>query len=138
MKSVRLPALMDDLPRMMEWILDFMRENGFPSARIQEIELASEEALINIIRHAYAGRESGEVEIRCRAGTDHVEIDFVDDGVAFDPTSKARPQLDLPIEERQVGGLGIFLIRNLIHEIHYRREGGQNIFTWVVHKQRGG
>jgi anti-sigma regulatory factor (Ser/Thr protein kinase) len=129
---------MEDLPRMMEWILDFMRENDFPGDRIQEIELASEEALVNVIRHAYAGKEPGEVEIRCRAENDHVKIEFVDGGAAFDPTSKARPQLDLPVEERQVGGLGIFFIRKLINEIHYRREGGQNIFTWIVHRQRRG
>jgi anti-sigma regulatory factor (Ser/Thr protein kinase) len=122
---------------MMEWILDFVRENDFPSERVQEIELAAEEALVNIIRHAYAENGPGEVEIRCRAEEDRVEIEFVDEGVPFDPTSKAKPQLDLPVEERPVGGLGIFLIRKLIDEIRYRREGGRNVFTWVVNRQRG-
>ena len=130
---------MENLDRLMKSILGFLREKGFPEERIQEVELASEEALVNIIRHGFPDREPGEVEVRCSAeGDEGVEIAFLDDGVPFDPTSRARPDLDLPVEERQVGGLGVFLIRKLINETRYRREGGRNIFTWVIHRQRGG
>lgn len=130
---------MENLDRLMKSILGFLRGKGFPEERIQEVELASEEALVNIIRHGFPGREPGEVEVRCRTDDDEqVEIAFLDDGVPFDPTSRSRPDLDLPVEERQVGGLGVFLIRKLINETRYRREGGRNIFTWVVHRERGG
>jgi len=138
-ESTRLPARMENLNRLMEWILDFLREKGFPEERIQDIELASEEALVNIIRHGFPDREPGEVTIRCRGETDDsVEIEFSDDGVPFDPASMAQPDLHLPIEDRRVGGLGVFLIRRLINEVRYRRDGGRNILTWMVHKQRGG
>lgn len=139
MKNSRFPARMEDLPRMMGWILDIVRENDFPGERVQDVELASEEALVNIIRHGFPDGKQGYLEIRCcPKGADRLEIEFVDDGVPFDPTTRAQPPLDLPVEQRQVGGLGIFLIRQLIEEVRYRREGGRNVFTWVVHRQRGG
>jgi anti-sigma regulatory factor (Ser/Thr protein kinase) len=138
-ESIRLPARIENFDRLMGWILGLLREKGFPEERIQEVELASEEALVNIIRHGFPGREPGDVAIRCTGEPDDsVEIEFSDDGVPFDPTSLAQPDLILPVEERPVGGLGVFLIRRLIDEVRYRREGGRNILTWMVHRQRGG
>ncbi len=138
MKTIRLPARIENLDRFLGFLSDFLTEKGFPEPRLQEIGLAAEEALVNIIRHAFSGTETGEVEIRCGAeDEDRWSIEFRDRGIPFDPLSLPQPDLSSPLEERKIGGLGVFLIRKMINEVRHRREGDQNILTFVVRKKRG-
>lgn len=100
--------------------------------------MAAEEILVNVIRYAYPGGGPGEVEIRGRADSgDGVTLEFEDNGEPFDPTSLPQPDLNLSVSDREVGGLGVFLVRKMVNEIRYRREGDRNILTFVVRKSRG-
>ncbi|RJR31236.1 MAG: ATP-binding protein [Desulfobacteraceae bacterium] len=138
MKSIRLPARIENLENFTTFLSDFLNARGFPRERVQEIELAAEEALVNIIRYAYP-EKPGDLEIRCRAGEDGaLTMEFEDSGVDFDPTSLPDPDLTLSIAQREIGGLGVYLIRKMVNEVRHRREGERNILTFVVREKRGG
>lgn len=119
----------------MEAIGAFAKEHGFGEKKVTEIELALEEALVNIFSYAYPESE-GDAELRMDIQNGDMVMVLVDDGLAFDMLSLDEPDTTLEISERQVGGLGIFLIRKLMDEVQYRRENGQNILTIVVKKER--
>lgn len=137
MKTIRLSARIASLDTLIQFVSDFLGANGFPGERIQEIEMAAEEVLVNIIRYAYPEGEPGEVEIRGRSESDHeLILEFEDSGAPFDPTSIPEPDLNLSLSEREVGGLGVFLVRKMVNEVRYRRAGERNILTFFVRKSR--
>ncbi|MBN1938872.1 MAG: SpoIIE family protein phosphatase [Candidatus Aminicenantes bacterium] len=139
MLPLRLPARLEYLEQYLDFVEVRGREDGFSPLQIKEIQLAVEEAVVNIIHHAYP-QASGEIEVRWRTGTvaGRVEIDIEDRGVPFDPRSKAAPDLRSGLEERKVGGLGIYFIDQLTEETIWRREGGKNILTLVFVPRPGG
>lgn len=137
MKTIRLPARIENLESFTRFLSEFLLANGFSGERVQEIELAAEEALVNVIRYAYP-EKTGDLEIRCQdEGDGALTMEFEDSGVEFDPTSLPDPDLKLSISEREIGGLGVFLIRKMVNEVRHRREGDRNILTFVVRKRRG-
>jgi anti-sigma regulatory factor (Ser/Thr protein kinase) len=109
---------------------------GFPSQRVTEIELAVEEALANICLYAYPDSH-GEVVIRCaRDETQHFLIEFIDTGVPCDILARPAPDLTVDTAQRQVGGLGIPLIRALMDNVTYQREGARNILRLAARLPR--
>lgn len=105
-----------------------MRDHGFPEDDILDTQLAVEEALTNIIVHGYQ-EGKGEIRISCRAGSGMVEVRLEDRALPFDPLSLPEPDLTGDIEDRKIGGLGIFLIRQVMDEIQYIRDDGKNILV---------
>jgi len=90
---------------------------------LDEIVLAVQEAATNVIRHAYDGREDGDIRVAVDATADQVRISLFDDGKNFDRTSVASPATD----GTQLGGWGIFLIEHLVDDVSYcRDEQGRN------------
>ena len=135
MSELRLPARVENLKEFMRFVSDFAKAEGFSPKRIQEIELATEEALINIFNYAYPDDETGEVEVRCRMeDLSSLAIDILDTGKPFDIQAVPEPDLTLDISERKIGGLGIYLIKKMVSGIRYRREAGSNILTLVINK----
>jgi anti-sigma regulatory factor (Ser/Thr protein kinase) len=135
MSKLRLPAKVENLKEFTRFVSDFARGEGFTPKRIQEVELATEEALINIFNYAYANDETGDVEVRCRMeDSSSLVIEILDTGKPFDIQSMPEPDLTLDLSERKVGGLGIYLIKKMVSRVHYRREGGSNILTLVIDK----
>jgi serine/threonine-protein kinase RsbW len=134
-EEIRVPARLDNLYPLLEFVASCAKRIGAGEERIREIELVMEELLVNIFNYAYPDRSgrSGDVTIACRpddAGRLLVEI--VDDGIPFNILTRDEPDLYSGIAERRVGGLGIFFVRKLVPEIGYRREGGRNILTLTV------
>ncbi len=130
--EIRVPARLDNLYKLLEFVASCAKQLGAGEERIREIDLVMEELLVNIFNYAYP-EGPGEVEIACRiddAGRLLVEI--ADEGVPFDILARGDPDLKAGIEERMVGGLGIYFVRQLVQEIRYRQEGGRNILTLTV------
>jgi len=94
------------------------------------VEVSLDEVLANVIHHGLAGRgESARVELELQlepGDPPRCEVRIEDDGPEFDPLAAAAPDLSLGVDERQVGGLGIELVRRLMDEVHYERRGGRN------------
>ena len=137
MSKIRLPAKIENLRKLMQFVSDFAKGEGFTQKRIQEIELATEEALVNIFDYAYPDENIGEVEVRCRMEVNTgLIIEILDTGRPFDIQSISEPDLKWNISDRKIGGLGIYLIRKMVDEVQYYRDRGINILAFIIHKNR--
>jgi serine/threonine-protein kinase RsbW len=132
LSRVAVPARLENLESLIDHISGRAQEAGFDPKRISEIQIAAEEALVNVIHYAYES-EPGDVEVACGpAGNGRFIIKITDSGAPFDPLSVAEPDTCADVSERKIGGLGILLIKKLMDEVEYRREEGKNILTLVV------
>lgn len=124
-------ASIENIPQMVAFVADTTVGLGVHRKRVMHLELATEEAVTNICSYAYEV-PPGELCIRiCR--TDRgVQVDLIDNGVPFDPLDMEAPDLQAELENREIGGLGIFLIRRLLDEVHYSRRDSRNILSLVV------
>jgi serine/threonine-protein kinase RsbW len=132
MTTITLPARIDSLPRGLALVVECATAAGFAPQRVMEIELAVEEALANICLYAYPN-SSGEVEVRCTQDeTRHFSIELIDSGIPFDMLARPAPDFTLDAAQRPIGGLGIPLIRALMDNATYHREGSRNILRLTV------
>jgi len=133
MSSIQLPAKIENMGLLVQFISDIARKFGFSGKRIKEIELATEEALVNIINYAYPDH-SGDIKVTCtRDPSKAFVIKIEDTGIAFDLLSLKDPDISVGISDREVGGLGVFLIRKLMDKVQYHRKNKKNILELVVH-----
>ena len=119
------------IPTLAEWIDDLK----LPQALNMPINLALEEAVTNVMMYAYPGRNDGQVFVEYTEAESEKGKKLIftisDSGIPFDPTQKAEVDTSLPAEEREIGGLGIHLVRQLMDEVRYERDEGKNILTLV-------
>ena len=127
--SLILPNDVDTIPQLNEYIDCICEENGIDMEIAMSLNLAIEEAVVNVMSYAYPDGAQGEVKIE--SGVDPNQITFVitDNGIPFDPTAKEDVDVTLSAEERPIGGLGIHLIRQIMTHISYERKDGKNILT---------
>ena len=132
MTTITFPARIDFLPRGLALVVECATAAGFPPQRVIEIELAVEEALANICLYAYPDSR-GEVEVRCMQDeTRHFSIELIDSGIPFDMLARPAPDFTVDAAQRPLGGLGIPLIRALMDNATYQREGARNILRLTV------
>jgi len=115
-----------ELERVQAIASPFLEANGISGKTLYVALLALEETLSNVIRHGYADQARHEIAVSVRVRGDEVELAVTDDGQEFDPLSAPEVDLGVPLEERQAGGLGIHLVRNLTSDVAYRRHDGRN------------
>jgi serine/threonine-protein kinase RsbW len=125
-------AQLDGLYEMLHFIRNQADEFGFDDIEISKIELAAEEALVNIISYGYP-INPGTISITCeRSGKSGLKIVIQDDGVPFNPLDNAKQHdEEAPIEARSIGGYGVFFIMKIMDEVDYKRENDQNILVMV-------
>ncbi len=116
---------------MLAFVADLAGTNGVGPEKGSRLELAVEEWVVNLCRHAY-GPQGGTVEVVVRADPAHFQVEIADDGPEFDLTARPDPDTSAPLEERTPGGLGLLLIRRMTDEVVYRREGDRNVVTLKV------
>ena len=128
METVTLSSR-EDKTRLNDALQDFARIHQLPPAAVQAIDLALEEHLANIFNYGFEPGDRPEVVVRM----EHSHTDFVvevsDNGKPFNPLDHPEPDLNQPLEERPIGGLGIHLIRKFVDQLAYRRDAGRNILT---------
>ena len=98
---------------------------------MMELRLAVEEAVVNVIDYAYPIGTEDDITIRVLSDGKTVRIQIVDKGQAFDPTAMQRADTTLSAEERNIGGLGILLVREQMDSINYERTDGKNVLTLI-------
>lgn len=129
-QSLCLPAEIEHLPAFLEHVRRMAETAGIADAQAARLELAVEEALVNVCNHAYAGRTPpGVVQCRLAVQADGLQVDIVDEGPPFDPLAQVNPDINLDLDRREPGGLGILLIKSLVGTVGYRREGHRNVLT---------
>jgi len=124
-----MPARIENIPEFISFINCCAKEKGFEAESLGRIQLAVEEALVNVVVHAYAGSE-GDVEICClRTEPQVLTCEIRDNGPFFDPLSLPQPDLLAGVAERRIGGMGVFLVRKMADQVQYRRENSTNILS---------
>ena len=130
MKELELTAAVENLNEVLAFV-DGELETMDCSMRSQmQIDIAVEEIFVNIAHYAY-NPEVGKATIRVEVQPEPlaVMLTFLDQGVPYDPLAKADPDVSLSAEERQIGGLGIFMVKKSMDDVQYRYENGRNILT---------
>lgn len=128
MEVLRLAAEEEGLGRATAFLRAGGEAAGLPEERLGELDLVVEELFVNVARYSGAG----VVELRYTSAPGVLETEIADDGQAFDPLTRAKPELDLPLEKRPVGGLGIFLVRQMTRELTYERDAGWNRVRFTI------
>jgi len=123
---------LSSLGDLSAFVASCLEEGGHEPRRVGEVGLCVEEALVNIASYAYP-EGPGEVTVTCRETAEgDLVIEIEDEGIPFDVLAREDPDVRAGLDERQPGGLGIYLIKRLMDVVAYRREGGRNILTLVV------
>lgn len=130
--QLQIPASIDQLHRAIEWLRQHLQKAGFVKAEIIRLELALEEAFVNSVLHGYKEKK-GVIELEFKTvPSQHVEITLIDFGPPFDPLKEAPPiDCEKPIEEREVGGMGIYLMRLCVDEVKYLRIKDSNVLKFI-------
>ena len=149
-KTMTVNAKVEKLREVVSFLEEILEEQECAMKNQMQVSVAAEEIFVNIASYAYPEKE-GEALIEAEIGqagnlmTDQVKMEelninstdpvisvtFTDSGVAYDPLAKPDPDVGLPVEERGIGGLGIFMVKKSMDEVRYERRGDQNIFTMV-------
>ncbi len=127
-RTLKIQALESNLHEVLEFIDAGLESVGCGLKTQMMIELAVEELFINIAKYAYApGTGEATISIRYLDDPKAVEITFEDSGMAYDPLSREDPDITIPAEEREVGGLGIFMVKKSMDDVSYEFTGGHNV-----------
>ena len=124
------------MDEIREFVAEVAREGGFTEKEIYSLQLAADEAASNIIEHAYQGVSNADLDVTCDMRGDTLTITMHDDGISFDPSKVKKPNLKADLSDRQIGGLGVYLMRKLMDEVSYESNSMTgNLLTMT--KRRG-
>jgi serine/threonine-protein kinase RsbW len=127
--SIALRNDRKELGRLSALIDRFGEDHRLSADSITNVNLVLDEIVANVIRHGRLDGADREIDISLLLDGSELAIEVADEGIAFDPVAAPAPNLDVPIEERRPGGLGIHIVKSLADTVAYRREGGRNYLT---------
>ncbi|MBR1383620.1 MAG: ATP-binding protein [Ruminococcus sp.] len=130
MKELVIDALTDNLPQVLSFVDEQLEAADCPMKIQMQIDIAVEEIFVNIAHYAYSPEVgTATVRVEVMGEPPAVDITFIDGGVPYDPLAKADPDVTLSAEERQIGGLGIFMVKKSMDDVKYEYLDGHNILT---------
>ena len=127
--SLSVPAVLQSIPEVQKAYLGFAAENGLGPSINRRVQLALDEVLNNIATYAYPLSDDGSVDIALEVWPTRLVITLVDDGLPFDPTAVDALAVGAPLEDRQVGGLGIHLVRTVMDGLEHNRHARKNVLV---------
>lgn len=131
------PGRFDGLATIGEFVCRAAEGAGLDDRAVYEVQLAVDEACSNIIEHAYGGEGRGDIEITCRIGSEGLTVMLRDFGRPFDPTSISLPDLTASLQDRDLGGLGLYFMRRLMDEIDFEfTPDSGNVLTMVKRRRK--
>ena len=125
---LRVDADDQKLSEVLEFVDTLLEENDCSMKTQMQIDISLEELFVNIAHYAYP-EGNGWAEIRAKIIDDVIEITLVDGGKPYDPLAKPDPDITLGVEDRQIGGLGIFISKKQMDELKYEYTDGHNVLT---------
>lgn len=135
-QTMTFPGHFDSLARIGKFVARAAAAAGFGATAAYAVEMAVDEACTNIIEHAYGGEGRGDIECSCRVNRHGLTVTLRDYGRPFDPSRVPEPDINASLEERKEGGLGLYLIRKLVDEVHFEfTPDSGNILTMVKRKE---
>jgi sigma-B regulation protein RsbU (phosphoserine phosphatase) len=130
--ELRLKNDVAELPRVQNECESYLTARGIPTKIIRRLLIAFDELLSNIISYAYRTPGEHDIELTLEHDTDQLRILLQDDGIPFNPLAQRPPDTDASVDDREIGGLGIHLVRNMLDEVQYERRGDQNVLMLVA------
>lgn len=131
--SIRLKNSFGELKRLKDALHEYCEFRELPSNVVFALTLSLDEIVTNVISYGYDDRGEHQIDVTLRSGQGVIEVSVVDDGKAFNPLEFKTPDLNRPIDERPVGGLGIYLVKTYMSELEYKRAGERN---WLTMRKR--
>ena len=128
-RKITLPNDVQEVPQLNVFVDEVCEQVDFDMSTTLKLNLAIEEAVVNVMNYAYPAGEKGDVDIEAMINDEYLVFVISDSGTPFDPTAKAEVDTTLSVEERGIGGLGIHLIRQIMDTINYKRVDGMNVLT---------
>jgi anti-sigma regulatory factor (Ser/Thr protein kinase) len=130
MKEMEIDAILDNFEAVQAFVDEELERLECPMATQIQIDIAVEEVFVNIAHYAY-NPEVGKATIRVEVIDDPLSIvmTFMDNGIPYDPLAKEDPDVTLPPEERKIGGLGVYMVKESMDDVKYEYRNGQNILT---------
>lgn len=128
-KKLTLHNDVQQISKLADFVDAIAEEASIDPSLAMSLNLALEEAVTNVVMYAYPAGEEGDVDIVAELSDGTLLFTISDKGIPFDPTKKEDADITLGVEERQIGGLGIFLVRQLMDTVEYERKDGYNILT---------
>lgn len=128
MKEIVVEATIESIPKVTAFVDEQLEQLECPMKTQMQVDVAIDELFSNIAHYAY-NPEIGSATVRVEVTKDPlaVVITFIDNGVPYDPLAKADPDITLSIEERDIGGLGIYMVKKTMDDVSYEYKDGQNI-----------
>jgi serine/threonine-protein kinase RsbW len=136
MQTVQFAAKFEFLDEIRDFVGKIARESGFGDKDVYNIQLATDEAASNIIEHAYENKSDEVLELSCDVQRDMIKIILTDRGEPFDPSEIPLPDLKADLSDRKIGGLGIFLMRKLMDEVHYESNADKSNTLTMIKRKR--
>ncbi|QWR77880.1 ATP-binding protein [Candidatus Magnetomonas plexicatena] len=130
--ELTVPALLENIPVILKFTKGILNELGFNKHDSFDVQTAMDEACINIVNHGYD--ESGEICIKLHNRVADIVISIESHGKPFDPETAAKPDLTSSVSERKIGGLGVYLIHQLMDEVSYNSIDNVNTLTMIKNK----
>ena len=130
MKELEVEALTKNLSQVLAFVDEQLEAADCPMKIQMQIDIAVEEIFVNIANYAYSPViGTAKVRIEVLGDPPSVDITFIDNGIPYDPLAKADPDVTLSAEKRQIGGLGIFMVKKSMDDVKYEYLDGHNILT---------
>jgi serine/threonine-protein kinase RsbW len=117
--KLRFKAVLENVSTAIDCVAKSAQEAGLDEGVLYQLQLAVDEACANVIHHAYKGMEPGDIEVSCSLDDQRLVIRVRDWGKSFAPDQVPEPDVDAPLEERSLGGLGLFLIRQCMDQVEF-------------------
>ena len=130
MKEMTIEARNDNLNEVLAAVEELLEEGGCSMKDQIAIDVAVEEIFVNIANYAYApGTGDATLQMEIADEPRRFVMTFIDGGMPYDPLAKEDPDVSLPLEERQIGGLGIYMVKKSMDAVRYEYRDGKNVFT---------
>ena len=130
MKEIKVEAKVENLAAVNDFVAEQLDEVGCSMSVSMQLEIAIEELFTNICYYAY-DEDGGDAVVRTELESDPtaIVITFIDSGKPYDPLAKEDPDITLGVEERPIGGLGIFMVKKTMDDMKYEYLDGQNVLS---------
>ena len=128
-KEIVIKNEVEELDKLAAFVEEVASELGLGPDLEMNLNLALEEVVSNVILYAYPNKEEGKVTIAAKGDVKSLVFTITDKGKEFDPTKVEEADITLSAEDRQIGGLGIYIVKNIMNEVTYQRLEGHNVLT---------
>ena len=129
MKSITVEAKIENVDKVTEFVNEVLEEKECPLKVQMQLDVAIDEIFGNIAYYAYGKGSGNAIQIEMEDNPPKITLTFIDQGIPYNPLESKDPDITLDIEDREIGGLGIFLVKKTMDELSYEYVDGQNILT---------